>query len=73
MLSEQERKPPPHEGGHAVLPMSCRTRPRPQGDDHSDRHALGVTNSCGRGTPPYWREYIEDALTVMMGGRCAEK
>src|SRR4029079_19683626 len=36
--------------------------------------ALGVTQRLPvEERHTYWREYIEDALTVMMGGRCAER
>jgi len=76
VLSEKEKEATAiHEGGHAVLAYVL-----PSSDPvHKvtilpTGMALGVTQQLPvveRHT--YWREYIEDALCVMMGGRCAER
>jgi cell division protease FtsH len=63
-----------HEGGHAVLAYAL-----PDADPvHKvtilpTGMALGVTQQLPiEERHTYWREYIEDAVCVMMGGRCAE-
>jgi len=64
-----------HEAGHALVAAMLPNTDRvhkvtilPTG------MALGVTQQLPvEERHTYWREYIEDALTVMMGGRCAEK
>jgi cell division protease FtsH len=63
-----------HEGGHAVLAYVL-----PDADPvHKvtilpTGMALGVTQQLPiEERHTYWREYIEDAVCVMMGGRCAE-
>src|SRR3954465_1633422 len=76
VLSEKEKEATAiHEGGHAVLAYVL-----PEADPvHKvtilpTGMALGVTQQLPvEERHTYWREYIEDALTVMMGGRCAEK
>src|ERR1051325_10833226 len=76
VLSEKEKEATAiHEGGHAVLAYVL-----PNADPvHKvtilpTGMALGVTQQLPmEERHTYWREYIEDALTVMMGGRCAEK
>ena len=64
-----------HEGGHAVLAYVL-----PESDPvHKvtilpTGMALGVTQQLPiEERHSYWREYIEDALVVLMGGRCAER
>ncbi len=64
-----------HEGGHAVLAYAL-----PDADPvHKvtilpTGMALGVTQQLPiEERHTYWREYIEDSLCVMMGGRCAEQ
>src|SRR6202048_208945 len=64
-----------HEGGHAVLAYVL-----PDADPvHKvtilpTGMALGVTQQLPiEERHTYWREYIEDRLCVMMGGRCAEQ
>jgi cell division protease FtsH len=64
-----------HEGGHAVLAYIL-----PDADPvHKvtilpTGMALGVTQQLPiEERHTYWREYIEDSLCVMMGGRCAEE
>jgi cell division protease FtsH len=64
-----------HEGGHAVLAYVL-----PDADPvHKvtilpTGMALGVTQQLPiEERHTYWREYIEDSLCVMMGGRCAEQ
>jgi cell division protease FtsH len=76
VLSEKEKMATAyHEGGHAVLAYVL--------PDADPVHkvtilptglALGVTQQLPiEERHTYWREYIEDALAVMMGGRCAEQ
>jgi cell division protease FtsH len=76
VLSDQEKEATAyHEGGHAVLAYVL-----PDADPvHKvtilpTGMALGVTQQLPiEERHTYWREYIEDAVCVMMGGRCAEK
>jgi cell division protease FtsH len=76
VLSEKEKMATAyHEGGHAVLAYVL-----PDADPvHKvtilpTGMALGVTQQLPiEERHTYWREYIEDALCVMMGGRCAEE
>jgi len=76
VLSEREKEATAyHEGGHAVLAYVL--------PDADPVHkvtilptglALGVTQQLPiEERHTYWREYIEDRLCVMMGGRCAEQ
>ncbi|HET9060578.1 MAG TPA: ATP-dependent zinc metalloprotease FtsH, partial [Acidimicrobiales bacterium] len=75
VLSEKEKMATAyHEGGHAVLAYVL-----PDADPvHKvtilpTGMALGVTQQLPiEERHTYWREYIEDSLCVMMGGRCAE-
>jgi cell division protease FtsH len=76
VLSEKEKIATSfHEGGHAVcayvLPNADpvhKVTILPTG------MALGVTQQLPiEERHTYWREYIEDSLVVMMGGRCAER
>jgi cell division protease FtsH len=76
VLSDKEQEATAyHEGGHAVLAYVL-----PDADPvHKvtilpTGMALGVTQQLPiEERHTYWREYIEDAVCVMMGGRCAEK
>jgi len=76
VLSEKEKMATAyHEGGHAVLAYIL-----PDADPvHKvtilpTGMALGVTQQLPiEERHTYWREYIEDSLCVMMGGRCAEE
>ncbi|HUB69868.1 MAG TPA: ATP-dependent zinc metalloprotease FtsH [Acidimicrobiales bacterium] len=76
VLSEKEKMATAyHEGGHAVLAYVL-----PDADPvHKvtilpTGMALGVTQQLPiEERHTYWREYIEDSLCVMMGGRCAEQ
>ena len=76
VLSEKEKMATAyHEGGHAVLAYVL-----PDADPvHKvtilpTGMALGVTQQLPiEERHTYWREYIEDSLAVMMGGRCAEE
>ena len=76
VLSEKEKVATAyHEGGHAVLAYVL-----PDADPvHKvtilpTGMALGVTQQLPiEERHTYWREYIEDSLCVMMGGRCAEE
>jgi len=76
VLSEKEKLATAyHEGGHAVLAYTL-----PDADPvHKvtilpTGMALGVTQQLPiEERHTYWREYIEDSLCVMMGGRCAEQ
>ncbi len=76
VLSDKEKEATAyHEGGHAVLAYVL-----PDADPvHKvtilpTGMALGVTQQLPiEERHTYWREYIEDAMCVMMGGRCAEK
>jgi cell division protease FtsH len=76
VLSEKEKEATAyHEGGHAVLAYVL-----PDADPvHKvtilpTGMALGVTQQLPiEERHSYWREYIEDTVCVMMGGRCAEK
>src|SRR5487761_753908 len=76
VLSEKEKMATAyHEGGHAVLAYIL-----PDADPvHKvtilpTGMALGVTQQLPiEERHTYWREYIEDAVCVMMGGRCAEQ
>jgi cell division protease FtsH len=76
VLSEKEKVATAyHEGGHAVLAYVL-----PDADPvHKvtilpTGMALGVTQQLPiEERHTYWREYIEDSLAVMMGGRCAEQ
>jgi cell division protease FtsH len=76
VLSEKEKEATAfHEGGHAVLAYVL-----PNADPvHKvtilpTGLALGATQQLPiEERHTYWREYIEDALCVMMGGRCAEQ
>ncbi|HTV12834.1 MAG TPA: ATP-dependent zinc metalloprotease FtsH [Acidimicrobiales bacterium] len=76
VLSEKEKLATAyHEGGHAVLAYVL-----PDADPvHKvtilpTGMALGVTQQLPiEERHTYWREYIEDSLCVMMGGRCAEQ
>jgi cell division protease FtsH len=76
VLSDQEKEATAyHEGGHAVLAYVL-----PDADPvHKvtilpTGMALGVTQQLPiEERHTYWREYIEDAVCVMMGGRCAEQ
>jgi cell division protease FtsH len=76
VLSEKEKEATAyHEGGHAVLAYVL-----PDADPvHKvtilpTGMALGATQQLPiEERHTYWREYIEDALCVMMGGRCAEQ
>jgi cell division protease FtsH len=75
VLSDKEKEATAyHEGGHAVLAYVL-----PDADPvHKvtilpTGMALGVTQQLPiEERHTYWREYIEDAVCVMMGGRCAE-
>ena len=76
VLSEKEKIATSfHEGGHAVcayvLPNADpvhKVTILPTG------MALGATQQLPiEERHTYWREYIEDSLVVMMGGRCAER
>jgi len=75
VLSDKEKEATAyHEGGHAVLAYVL-----PDADPvHKvtilpTGMALGVTQQLPiEERHTYWREYIEDAICVMMGGRCAE-
>jgi cell division protease FtsH len=76
VLSDREKQATAyHEGGHAVLAYVL-----PDADPvHKvtilpTGMALGVTQQLPiEERHTYWREYIEDSLCVMMGGRCAEQ
>ena len=76
VLSDREKEATAyHEGGHAVLAYVL-----PDADPvHKvtilpTGMALGVTQQLPiEERHTYWREYIEDAVCVMMGGRCAEQ
>jgi cell division protease FtsH len=76
VLSDKEKEATAyHEGGHAVLAYVL-----PDADPvHKvtilpTGMALGVTQQLPiEERHSYWREYIEDTVCVMMGGRCAEK
>ncbi|HEX6392445.1 MAG TPA: ATP-dependent zinc metalloprotease FtsH [Acidimicrobiales bacterium] len=76
VLSDKEKEATAyHEGGHAVLAYVL-----PDADPvHKvtilpTGMALGVTQQLPiEERHTYWREYIEDAICVMMGGRCAEQ
>ncbi|MBO0732263.1 MAG: ATP-dependent zinc metalloprotease FtsH, partial [Acidimicrobiaceae bacterium] len=76
VLSEKEKEATAHhEGGHAVLAYVL-----PDADPvHKvtilpTGMALGATQQLPiEERHTYWREYIEDAICVMMGGRCAEQ
>ncbi|MHB1929784.1 MAG: ATP-dependent zinc metalloprotease FtsH, partial [Acidimicrobiales bacterium] len=76
VLSEKEKEATAyHEGGHALLAYVL-----PDADPvHKvtilpTGMALGVTQQLPiEERHTYWREYIEDTVCVMMGGRCAEK
>ncbi|HTW07181.1 MAG TPA: ATP-dependent zinc metalloprotease FtsH [Acidimicrobiales bacterium] len=76
VLSEKEKLATAyHEGGHAVLAYVL-----PDADPvHKvtilpTGMALGATQQLPiEERHTYWREYIEDSLCVMMGGRCAEQ
>ncbi|MGH9105102.1 MAG: ATP-dependent metallopeptidase FtsH/Yme1/Tma family protein, partial [Acidimicrobiales bacterium] len=76
VLSEKEKMATAyHEGGHAVMAYVL-----PDADPvHKvtilpTGMALGVTQQLPiEERHTYWREYIEDSLCVMMGGRCAEQ
>jgi cell division protease FtsH len=76
VLSEKEKEATAfHEGGHATLAYVL-----PDADPvHKvtilpTGMALGVTQQLPiEERHTYWREYIEDRLCVMMGGRCAEQ
>ena len=75
VLSDKEKEATAyHEGGHAVLAYVL-----PDADPvHKvtilpTGMALGVTQQLPiEERHTYWREYIEDAVCVLMGGRCAE-
>ncbi|MHB1535091.1 MAG: ATP-dependent zinc metalloprotease FtsH [Acidimicrobiales bacterium] len=75
VLSDKEKEATAyHEGGHAVLAYVL-----PDADPvHKvtilpTGMALGATQQLPiEERHTYWREYIEDAMCVMMGGRCAE-
>jgi cell division protease FtsH len=76
MLSEKEKEATAfHEGGHAlcayVLPNADpvhKVTILPTG------MALGVTQQLPlEERHTYWREYLDDSLAVLMGGRCAEQ
>ncbi len=75
VLSDKEKEATSyHEGGHAVLAYVL-----PDADPvHKvtilpTGMALGATQQLPiEERHTYWREYIEDAVCVMMGGRCAE-
>jgi cell division protease FtsH len=75
VLSDKEKEATAyHEGGHSVLAYVL-----PDADPvHKvtilpTGMALGVTQQLPiEERHTYWREYIEDAVCVMMGGRCAE-
>ncbi|MGH9068351.1 MAG: ATP-dependent zinc metalloprotease FtsH, partial [Acidimicrobiales bacterium] len=76
VLSDKEKEATAyHEGGHAVLAYVL-----PDADPvHKvtilpTGMALGATQQLPiEERHTYWREYIEDAVCVMMGGRCAEQ
>jgi cell division protease FtsH len=76
VLSDKEKEATAHhEGGHAVLAYVL-----PDADPvHKvtilpTGMALGVTQQLPiEERHAYWREYIEDAVCVLMGGRCAEQ
>jgi cell division protease FtsH len=76
VLSDKEKEATSyHEGGHAVLAYVL-----PDADPvHKvtilpTGMALGATQQLPiEERHTYWREYIEDAICVMMGGRCAEQ
>ncbi|HTT92644.1 MAG TPA: ATP-dependent zinc metalloprotease FtsH [Acidimicrobiales bacterium] len=76
VLSDREKQATAyHEGGHALLAYVL-----PDADPvHKvtilpTGMALGVTQQLPiEERHTYWREYIEDSLCVMMGGRCAEQ
>ena len=76
VLSEKEKEATAiHEGGHAVLAYVLPTAdPVHKVTILPTGMALGVTQQLPvEERHTYWREYIEDAICVMMGGRCAEK
>jgi cell division protease FtsH len=76
VLSDKEKEATAyHEGGHAVLAYVL-----PDADPvHKvtilpTGMALGATQQLPiEERHTYWREYIEDAVCVMMGGRCSEQ
>jgi cell division protease FtsH len=76
VLSDKEKEATAyHEGGHALLAYVL-----PDADPvHKvtilpTGMALGVTQQLPiEERHSYWREYIEDTICVMMGGRCAEQ
>jgi cell division protease FtsH len=75
VLSEKEKEATAiHEGGHAVLAYVLpNSDPVHKVTILPTGMALGATQQLPvEERHTYWREYIEDALTVMMGGRCAE-
>src|SRR5436309_154922 len=76
VLSEKEKEATAiHEGGHAVLAYVLpNSDPVHKVTILPTGRALGVTQQLPvEERHTYWREYIEDALAVMMGGRCAER
>ena len=76
MLSEKEREATAfHEGGHAVTAyVLADADPVHKVTILPTGMALGATQQLPlEERHTYWREYLEDSLAVMMGGRCAEK
>ncbi|MEO5680582.1 MAG: ATP-dependent zinc metalloprotease FtsH, partial [Acidimicrobiales bacterium] len=76
MLSEKEKEAVAfHEGGHAVTAyVLAEADPVHKVTILPTGMALGATQQLPiEERHTYWREYLEDSLAVMMGGRCAEK
>ena len=76
MLTEKEKEATAfHEGGHAVTAyVLADADPVHKVTILPTGLALGATQQLPlEERHTYWREYLEDSLAVMMGGRCAEK
>ncbi len=76
MLSDKEKEATAfHEGGHAVTAyVLADADPVHKVTILPTGMALGATQQLPlEERHTYWREYLEDSLAVMMGGRCAER
>ncbi len=76
MLSDKEKEATAfHEGGHAVTAyVLVEADPVHKVTILPTGMALGATQQLPiEERHTYWREYLEDSLAVMMGGRCAER
>jgi cell division protease FtsH len=47
--------------------------PDSQGDDHSARHGAPLTQRSGREKHNYSRDYLNDQIAILPGGRIAEE